>query len=606
MAVKIFNEGRVVGYSAYEVYVKQHMAANPKDASGDPIPPASERQWLASSLAMGSSMILRVPYTPSSITDEDVHHYVDIELPDNSMLGAANTIMASFFDGEIAYTAASVNPSTFTNGGWATKVTDYGSLIANNSTASPLSDLSSATGYPTQIVGNWSQTKKNRLKDYMKIVDGVVLQPGTWTTTGTTPTKDMIPSLSGRACVRLHIKGTITNPVYVLLTGLTVKYVLSGVSGLDGSVNTTSNPLKTQDGDFLGPAVWPWANKIIFTVPNSYIAFFESGAYKRQLPADSSSLSVKDTAVIDMKSPSQSAGTSTAILQPPVLENYYNTGITETDQLFYPYTSGHASTTAAQALAQKKAARVTDNVSDYSTLGDGTAVITVYQKKSVYPPALYGTFVDSTGTEYLHAIDSVAPGSIKMFTGDPTTVQATMIDYQNTFPGTTAMCKDDDGAIYVVNKSDEVVPVVKVDLANIAISGSGSTTIQKATIKSGKNTAILMSLQKANQSTQVTITTTPSTSLTTNNTLYNNKISWYGLIRALEEDKSIDLLESRLANAKSTLIKTESAGSSAPYLEFGPENAKRRLYISAVAPETTDVPIGSIGIGWGFDSASGS
>ena len=36
----IYNEGRVVGLSAYETYVKNHIAEDPNT------PPASEREWL--------------------------------------------------------------------------------------------------------------------------------------------------------------------------------------------------------------------------------------------------------------------------------------------------------------------------------------------------------------------------------------------------------------------------------------------------------------------------------------------------------------------------------------------------------------------------------
>ena len=69
------------------------------------------------------------------------------------------------------------------------------------------------------------------------------------------------------------------------------------MTGLDGSTNTTA----PQNGDFLGPGQFPWAAKVIFSVPSSYISFFAAGAYKRKLPTSSSSKADKDTAVIDLQ-----------------------------------------------------------------------------------------------------------------------------------------------------------------------------------------------------------------------------------------------------------------------------------------------------------------
>ena len=118
MPREIWSEGRVVGLSSYEVYVKQHMSEDPLT------PPASEREWLASSLAMGTSMLLKVPNINQGAKE---HTSVDIYLPNNSKIAAANTIVAQFFDGQ----------AEFGNGSWATRITDYGQLISNNSTISP-------------------------------------------------------------------------------------------------------------------------------------------------------------------------------------------------------------------------------------------------------------------------------------------------------------------------------------------------------------------------------------------------------------------------------------------------------------------------------------
>ena len=56
MPSNIYNEGRVVGYSAYEVYVRHCLSEDPT------IEPASETEWLASSLAFGASLLLKVQF----------------------------------------------------------------------------------------------------------------------------------------------------------------------------------------------------------------------------------------------------------------------------------------------------------------------------------------------------------------------------------------------------------------------------------------------------------------------------------------------------------------------------------------------------------------
>lgn len=83
----------------------------------------------------------------------------------------------------------------------------------------------------------------------------------------------------------------------------------------------------------------------------------------------------------------------------------------------------------------------------------------------------------------------------------------------------------------------------------------------------------------------------------------NQNLSWSLLLEMLANNCSLDLLETRLKSAKSTLTQTEgSSAGQCPYLEFGPENAKKRLYISSTAPVNgsggNEIPDGSIGIGW--------
>ena len=303
----LYNEGRVCGYSSYEIYVKHHLATNPD------VPPASERQWLAASIAMGSSMLLKLPANTSHPESEDWMY--EVSFPANSMLCAANTIVASYFRGDGNF-----------NGVWADRITDYGDLISNTETLAP-----SDTTVPTKSIDNWNQSEKQSLRDYLKIIDGIIIQPGNWLDSeNKPPQKDFVPDLSKTCILRLHIKGQITAPVNILFTGFTINTVIDGVSGLDGATNTPD----PQNGDFLGPGQFPWANKIIFSVPSSYISFFNINNYRRKLPMSGDQTTVDDTAVIDMKT-----------TQP---ESYY--------------------------VANYPEAREEINVEDYSTLGDGTAV----------------------------------------------------------------------------------------------------------------------------------------------------------------------------------------------------------------------------------------
>ena len=189
MGVKIYNEGRVVGYSAYELYVKHSLSEDPNT------PPATELEWLSSTIAMGSSMLLKIP------TDEvSGHHFVDFQLPEDTKLAAANTIFGSLFLGEAVVDAT----------GWAQKVTSYGPLLTNSSTRPTTGQHTAAsTEYPTSLSSQLSITQQKQILNYMKVVDGIVIQPGNWSATNSTPAKDMSPVLSERPRVRIFLSDAV-------------------------------------------------------------------------------------------------------------------------------------------------------------------------------------------------------------------------------------------------------------------------------------------------------------------------------------------------------------------------------------------------------------
>ena len=545
---ELYNEGRVTGFSAYEIYVRHHVADDPD------IPPASEKEWLSSTIAMGSSMLLKVP---ANADHEDNEYWMyEVQLPSTSRLGAANTIIGSFFLGDAVY-----------SGQWATKITDYGYLISNNTSASPNGTVSSSGNIPTQnIGGGWSEAQINQLKQYMKIVDGIVIQPGNWfTNTSAPPQKSFAPDLGDYPRVRIQIKGKVEVDFPILLTGFTIREVLRGTSGLDNSTTT----LSPQDGDFLGPAVFPWSAKIVFSVPSSYVSFFESNKYRRELPSGSTMTSVDDTAVIDMKA--TNPGT------------YYESN--------YP------------------GARVEINVGEHNSLGDGTAVLTIYQKSLKYPPALWGTYADEDGVNYLNPIDVVAPGTVKMFE-DAT--EEELKDYEDTFEGTFGINKDSEtGTIEIIGPDGTLVPAADVSLRNLVYTSlvSSDQQAQAVVTQTGNKTTLSISASSDTNGTQYTIGSDSTSTQTVGNTSFDvgnqtkltpntSNINWVALLEALANNKSIDILGNNMKALKAGLAATEF-----PYIQL-PNGL--RLYISSTEPTpNASIPVGSIGIGWFDESEEG-
>ena len=540
MAKTLYSEGRVTGFSAYEVYVRQHAAVDPIN------PPASEREWLASTIAMGSAMILKIPQNVGH-NDEDVWMF-EAQFPSNSILCAANTIIGSYFTGECVF-----------NGNWATRVSSYGDLISNTSTSSPNGTLNHGSSIPSGTLDRWNDTEKSKLADYLKIIDGIIIQPGTWSDSpNKPPQKNFTPNLGDYPRVRLQIKGKINNDIQLLLVGFTVRSVVKGVSGLDGVTNSP-NP---ENGDFLGPGQFPWSSKIVFSVPTSYVSYFTAGAYKRKLPTSGQSTVVDDTAVIDMKT-----------TQP---ETYY--------QSHYPN------------------ARVNVSVDDFSTLGDGTAVLTVYQKSEKYPPAIWGTFVDNKGLNYLNPLDVVAPGTVKMFEN---ATEDELKDYEDTFEGTFGVNKDtENGTIEVIGPDGTLVPTAEVSVQDINYTSptSGATKAKALVTTTGKLKGLSLAVAGNISGTQYTVGSDSDSNGSIGNTSFNkgsqtkltprtSNINWAMLLEALANNKSIDILGDNMKVLKSGL----SAGRF-PYVQF---SNGLRLYISSSEPTpSADIPVGSIGIGW--------
>lgn len=506
MPTELWGEGRVVGYSAYEIYVKQHLALNPD------VKPATERQWLASSLASGASVLLKIAADTTSKSRAVTENWsADYTLPENSgeldysLLCAANTIVGSFFVGTGGYQSGSV---------FAHKVTSYGNLIQNNS-SSPATNGSvvNTSTYPTASDLEFSEAMQSSLKSYMKIVDGIVIQPGTWRGTGTTPARDMAPILSKSPTIRLHFRGPVKHTFELLLTGFSIRAVVAGESGVGGSV--TEDTRFNKDGAFLGPGQYPWANKIVFSVPNAFEQYLRYNVYSRKLPTGDASRTPKGQPIIDMETTDPAT--------------YYSGTKT-----------GFSVESSRQGIG----------VTKLNVVPEEADVLTVYQRNSNLPPAIYGSKVTVTGTQSIYPLDTIAPGTVKMYTSE-----ASAKIHENNTPNNYSLYKNTtDNTVYHVKGSGSGasgVPIARQDsqAANYTHdSSAGTQTAQVVEVTTGDIKRRVLSMQDASGSNR-TISSPPSSKYATN----DDDLYWAAFLDILANDKKIDVLGSNLKDLKTAL-----------------------------------------------------
>lgn len=271
MPQEIYNEGRVVGLSAWELFKREAEANGVTD-----IP--NEREWLAAMIGSGASMVLRIKAGKSGLQD--------FPLPSSSNLTAAGVIVASPFIG-------SCELDSDGDTAWATRVKSYDrALIANTAMFPP-----TANNVPIEPSSDPDDFEEN-VTEFTKIIDGIVyLKNANWIDTDrtypNTPAKDIDPNLGGSnastAVVRLYISSALSTDVYVLLTGFHNKAIIQTLSGwasdeggvaIGGSDDTDHNDWA--NGGMLGPEIFPWASKIIFSVPS--MASSSANTIKRTLP----------------------------------------------------------------------------------------------------------------------------------------------------------------------------------------------------------------------------------------------------------------------------------------------------------------------------------
>lgn len=540
MPRQIWNEGRVQGYSAYEIYLKQALSDNPD------LQPATEREWLASSIACGSSIIVKIPKT---INDSG---YLDIALPENSKLCAANVIFANLFIGDCEYDEDSY---------FAKRVINYGFCISNTLNIHPNVD---GTQIPTTDDDISLESVLPYSESYNKIVDGVVIQPGKWKETGDENGQymDLSPDMSKSPFIRIFYSGKIEYSVQVMLTGFTIRSVISGVCGIDGSYNATS----PEDGTFLGPAQFPWAAKIIFSQSTATSISLNISNYTRKIKGETAVSKLRGKSLVDMETCDPS--------------------------IFY-------------SLKQPDAKIGFDSCSLDSPDGRGN-ILTIHSKSEKYSPAIYATRYDPDKDKYLSPFNVVGKGSVQMF--DKSVSDADMKGYEKTYPGTFALRRKADGSVETVNENNEIVPVAHLSHKDLSYTNivSNDKKARGVVASVGNKKSLSISLSGNDDDSQVTLGDDGESSGSIGYTSFDkgsmNKLSPSSsnitpayIFEAIANNKSIDILGDNMKLLKSGLNSGGKSGDT-PYFQL-PNNL--RLYICGDVPvSSTEIPVGSIGIGW--------
>lgn len=503
MPKEIWNEGRVVGLSAYEIYIREFLENNPGEQ------PASEREWLASSLALGASMLVKVPVASGSPRTD---YSLDIPFPTGSRLCAANTIIGSFFHG---------NAEVGSDGYWATKVTDYGELISNTASSSP-SNLALNPTIPTRSSLVWTSTEKNELRNYLKIVDGVILQPGSWSVASShPPQKDMTPDMSAAPTLRLHILDELDTPFWLLLTGFSIRTVVTGETGIDGSIDTDS----PEDGDFLGPQCFPWANKVVFSTPMAAIQNVLGGQYTRTIdPTGSSSQTASDD-------------------DSPMIDLLYQSSY---------FTNVHPE------------AKISYTVSSLDSSGSGSSVLLALPRRANGIRGLYLSRVTGAGNATVEPADCHAPGTVKLFeeTLSSSTQNQHVADW-SAIPGAQLLWNNpnDSAQMFQATVKNGLLvwrPVAQVNVTRDPVSlGTSTPYVYNASVNTGTKTTRVLSLVDNNGNVlDVSGSGTPYTLSAIN----NGNLNWAVLQAALGNNKSIDILGTQFKQLRTAIANNLVAG----------------------------------------------
>ena len=593
MPQEIYNEGRVVGLSAWEIFKR--------DALSSGMPPETipnESQWLTAMIGAGSSMILKVPAN----TDKGV---IDFELPSGSNLTASGVILATPFMGSCEWDVS----------GWAKKVTSYSSLIENTATSSPTD-----SGAQVPYNSNYSNAEFGGcVSEFLKITDGIVYtKKANWITTdkqaqkvfsnsdltktvfdfdndvqvisitavmvGSTltdgytldntsnpntitfdeapgegaitviyrttsdgdPQKDIDPNFNvSTSVIRLYINDTTTRDISVLFTGFINKRIVQSLAGHAvasetgyskcGSTDTDNNDWV--NGGMLGPEITPWATKIIFSVPSS--AYNLTNSLTRKLPSDT-----------DVTNPNYSEN----LLYGFVLNNL-NTADNVKANSFVDFNSINLTDYYRVHVNDfSKVPTISEQVSDFSPgVGESANNLTAWypglsaseinntsDSNKFFPPALYASQVNGDGPQTLVPLDTAAPGTVKGFTN---ATQAA--SYKATLPDNYSMYFDPTTQTFSFAVPNDNDARRWPGLAKISYS-----TAPKAEITAG---------QKYAQFVALTDPTGQAYDLTGGSGTVDigpeNPVTWDALLSALAQSRTAEVVGARL-RAVGTELKT--------------------------------------------------
>lgn len=676
MGQEIYNEGRVVGLSAWEIFAKHAEAAG---VPSSVIP--NENQWLTAMIGAGASMILRIP----AATTAGIH---DFDLPLGSNLTSAGVIIANPFMGACDW------DNTHT---WATKITSYSPLILNNPVDYPTNiDVPQDDTYTTAVY-------KDTVSEFTKITDGIVFtKNATWvdskiqedtftgdgetvtyalsskatsldtvTVDGATPTttytldadantvtfgvapsdeseiiitytslpdKDIDPNFNeSSTAVRLYISSDITKDTAVLLTGFQNKRILQGLSGFadsegtGGSADITTNDW--QNGGMLGPEVIPWASKIIFTVPSS--TYKLANSLTRTIPSD---------------------------------EAINNPAYDETEKKLYGYTlkDFNNATVESNSFIDFNSIKLTDYYDKHAEdLGSNTGVIDenvqnislntntltawypgltsevingLEDNAKYFPPALYAAQITESGDNILVPVDVAAPGTVKGFSNS-----IAAYNYKQLLPNNYSIYYNRDENTYSFVTPNEPNPNNWSGTATLEYIPNAAPQVK---VTAGNQFAKFVALTKVVNNEVVDYNISPSAYFYTGST----PITWSQLMYSLANESGLDVMGDKLRalaqefnssgdgnggvmgnntpgrinslvtaelalrnsdntnRSKFTLDRSQNSNvikadtgtglkSGTDFIEF---SNGLRLYIlkSNQTIPTTNVPVGSIGIGW--------
>lgn len=448
----IYNEGRVIGLSNFELYVRQLLAEDPNAE----VP--SEREWLAATLANGASMLLKVPSgTPAG--------YSDFKLPNTSKLCAGNTLVATLFFGSADF-----------SGSWATRITSYGDLIINDTETHPVTPGQSPN-VPGSNSTDYTAVQKNLCKEYSKIMWGICFQPGIWSEYGEHGVgMELTPDFTKPAVVRIKLSQATSSDIYILIQGFTDRRILQGTSAFESTMDT-EHP---QDGDFLGPESYPWANKIIFVEPSEILQFKEKYRLTHSITG-----TVDTEPIID--------------IDLPVVSNYYTTNnFTDSTK--------------------------TETVSDISASPNGVGLLGVYESSSGprTAPALYSAQISSTGTKTLYPVDVVAPGTVKIFRN-----QQLALNYSVLLKNVFGMYLDPDNSLSMYDEEGNVVSLG----SKLEVS---TTKPYVAKVSTGSSFVKTISLTDSVSGSDLNLNGTAGTVTTA-------EITWATLLSCLADNKKIKI-----------------------------------------------------------------